>query len=138
MARPKRKNKYGNREVEYDGYKFDSLAEMRVYKILSQFLADEKIIMLRLQPRYELQSSFKKDGKTHRKIEYVADFEVHHLDGSIEVIDVKGMKTTEFKIKQKLFDRKFPMTLTLIDSNHIAKEMGEYEQQLKRRAVLYL
>ena len=138
MLKRKRKNKYNNRIVEFEGHTFDSIAELRVYKFLSQLLRDEKIIMLRLQPRYELQSSFKKYGKTHRKIEYVADFEVHHQDGSVEVIDVKGMKTKDFMIKQKLFDRKFPMTLTLIDSKHVAKEMAEYEEAIRKRVVLYL
>lgn len=140
MPKPirKTKSKYSNRVVEYDGYKFDSVAELRVYKILSQLLEDKKILMLRLQPRYELQSAFQKNGKKYRKIEYVADFEVHHLDGSIEVIDVKGMKTTDFKIKQKLFDRKYPMTLTLIDSHHIAKEMAAFEKAIEKRAVLYM
>lgn len=140
MPKPirQKKSKYNNRKVEFEGKTFDSIAELRVYNILAHMLDQEKILMLRLQPRYELQSSFKKDGKTHRKIEYVADFEVHHLDGSIEVVDVKGMETDVFKIKQKLFDRKFPMTLTLIDSHHIAKEMAAFEKAIEKRAVLHL
>ncbi|WP_445323074.1 DUF1064 domain-containing protein [Psychrobacillus sp. FSL K6-2836] len=33
---------------------------------------------------------------------------MHHLDGSIETIDVKGIETTDFAIKRKLFEKKFP------------------------------
>jgi hypothetical protein len=61
-----------------------------------------------------LQEAFEKNGRKFRKIEYVADFEVHHLDGSIEVIDVKGMETEAFKIKRKLFEKKYPHKLSLI------------------------
>lgn len=61
-----------------------------------------------LQQRYELQPTFKKNGTTHRSITYVADFVVVNNDWTTDVIDVKGVETQVFKIKQKLFEYKYP------------------------------
>ena len=68
---------------------------------------------MQLQPRFLLQESFKKNGKTFRKIEYIADF-MYEEDGKVIVEDVKGMKTDVFKLKRKLFEYKYPdLTLKL-------------------------
>lgn len=67
-------NKYRNKKVIVEDYVFDSIAESRRYKELKLLLKANKISDLKLQPRFLLQDSFKKNGKTFRKIEYVADF----------------------------------------------------------------
>ena len=87
---------------------FDSKAEARYYEQLKWLLANKQIKSFRLQPRYTLLESFKKNGKTFRKTEYIADFEIIHLDGSIEVIDVKGYETPVFALKRKLFEKMYP------------------------------
>jgi len=108
-------NKYGNTKVIVDGHKFDSIAESKYYKQLKWLLASKQIKNFKLQPRYLLQEAFKKNGVTFRKIEYVADFEVHRLDGVIEVIDIKGAPpTTEFKLKHKLFEKLYLQSLTVL------------------------
>ena len=56
---------------------------------------------------FELQPRFKKEGKTYRPITYIADFVVYYEDKTY-VIDTKGAETTEFKLKKKLFEYKFP------------------------------
>jgi hypothetical protein len=106
--------KYKSKKVEIDGHVFDSKIEARYYEQLKWLQENNQILFFRLQPRYLLQEAFRKNGKTFRKIEYIADFEVHHLDGSIEVIDVKGMETEAFKIKRKLFEKKYPHKLSLV------------------------
>lgn len=108
------RSKYGNRKVTLDGYTFDSIAESKYYSELKMREKAGEILFFRLQPMYMLQEAFEKDGVKHRKIEYVADFEIHHKDGSIETVDVKGMQTQVFKIKQKLFDKRYPHKLTLV------------------------
>lgn len=108
------KNKYGNKKTVVDGITFDSLAEAKYYEQLKWLLVNKQIKSFKLQPTFSLQDGFKKNGKTYRKIEYVADFEVHHLDGSIEIVDVKGFETTDFKIKKKLFNFKYPHKLSLV------------------------
>ena len=107
-------SKYGAKKTEVDGIQFDSNIESDYYLHLMSRWAKGEIAGYSLQPSFILQESFKKDGKTHRKIEYRADFEIVHLDGSIEIVDVKGFETADFKIKRKLFEKKYPYKLTLI------------------------
>lgn len=131
-------SKYGSTKVEIDGIKFDSKIEARYYEELKSQQEKEQILFFRIQPRYLLQGPFDKNGKKYRKIEYVADFEVHHLDGSIEVIDVKGMETEAFKIKKKLFEKIYPHRLSLI--TYIVKFGGwitiEEAQRLRKKERL--
>lgn len=66
--------KYKNKKTQVDMYVFDSIAESRRYKELALLEKAGEIKDLQLQPRFLLQESFKKNGKTYRKIEYIADF----------------------------------------------------------------
>lgn len=110
----KRRNKYGNRKVEIDGITFDSLAESRYYRELKLRERAGDILMFSTQPRYIVQEPYEKDGERVRAIYYVADFEIHHTDGSIEVVDVKGKLTDVFKLKEKMFNKRYPHKLTLV------------------------
>ncbi|AVO22601.1 DUF1064 domain-containing protein [Aeribacillus composti] len=124
--------KYKSKKVEIDGHVFDSKIEAKYYEQLKWLQNNKQILFFRLQPRYLLQEAFEKDGKSYRKIEYIADFEVHHLDGSIEVVDVKGIETEAFKIKRKLFEKKYPHKLRLI--TYVKKYGGWIElDELKKR-----
>ena len=67
-------NKYRNKKVQVDMYVFDSIRESQRYKELKLLEKTGKISNLELQPRFLLQDSFKKNGRTFRKIEYIADF----------------------------------------------------------------
>lgn len=107
-------SKYGAKKAEVDGYVFDSLIEAKYYEQLKWLKANKQIKGFKIQPKYLLQEAFKKNGKHFRKIVYIADFEVNHLDGSIEVVDVKGMETEAFKIKRKLFERLYLYKLSLV------------------------
>lgn len=91
-------SKYKNKKVEYDNIIFDSQLECDYYKYL-KYMGIE----FEFQPKFLLQEGFKKNGKTHRKIEYVGDFRIGNT-----VIDVKGMETQVFKLKRKLFEYKYP------------------------------
>ena len=106
--------KYGNQIVNVDGYKFDSKAEAKYYEQLKWLKQAKQIKSFKLQPRYLLQEAFKKNGKSFRKIEYIADFEIHNINWTVEVVEVKGVETEAFKIKRKLFEMKFSHNLTLI------------------------
>ncbi|EIJ79146.1 hypothetical protein PB1_16354 [Bacillus methanolicus PB1] len=127
--------KYGSKKVTIDGHTFDSKAEAKYYEQLKWLKQAKQIKDFKLQPRYILQEAFKKNGKHFRKIEYVADFEIHNLDGSIEVIDVKGYETRDFSIKRKLFEKKYEHSLKLITYN---KSFGWIEldelKKMKRKA----
>ena len=99
--------KYKNKKTQVDMYVFDSIAESRRYKELALLEKAGEISNLELQPRFLLQESFKKNGKTYRKIEYVADFQ-YEENGKVIVEDVKGIQTDVFKLKHKLFEKKYP------------------------------
>ena len=108
-------NKYKNRKVIVDDYIFDSIQESRRYKELKLLLRAGQIKDLELQPHFLLQEGFKKNGKTYRKIEYIADFK-YIENGKTIVEDVKGLQTDVFKIKHKLFEKKYPeLELKIID-----------------------
>ena len=99
--------KYNNRKIEFDGYKFDSLVERDYYRYLVHLKDNNHIKDFEVHPKFELQQSFRYKKKTIRAITYTADFKVIKNDGTIDIVDVKGVKTNEFKIKEKLFKFKF-------------------------------
>ena len=98
-------NKYKNKKTQVDMYVFDSAKEAQRYRELLE--RAKEISNLELQPRFLLQESYRKNGKTYRKIEYVADFK-YIENGKTIVEDVKGLQTDVFKIKHKLFEKKYP------------------------------
>jgi len=108
------KSKYKNKSVELDGHTFASRLEARYYAQLKLREKGNDILFFKVHPRYLLQPAFVKDGKKHQKIEYVADFEIHHTDGSIEVVDTKGTITAVFRLKEKLFHNRYPHKLTIV------------------------
>ena len=109
-------SKYNARKTSVDGHTFDSKAEGNYYLILKEKQRRGEIESFKLQPKYILQDGFRKNGKKYQPITYKADFEVYYPDGEIEVIDVKGVQTEAFKIKAKMFERRYPdLTLTLVD-----------------------
>lgn len=101
-------HKYHAKKTVIDGITFDSKKEAMRYKELKALERVGKIDMLELQPRFELQESFKHEGKTIRKIEYVADFIYRDLS-TLELVveDVKGVKTDVYKLKKKLFLKRY-------------------------------
>ncbi len=100
-------NKYRNKKVIVDEKEFDSKREGNRYKELKLLERAGEIKDLELQPRFLLQDSFKKNGRTFRKIEYVADFK-YIENGKTIVEDVKGIQTDVFKLKHKIFEKVYP------------------------------
>lgn len=102
-------NKYSNKKVILDDIKFDSKREGNRYMELKILEKAGLIKELELQKEFELQPSFKKNGKTYRKITYKADFYYfdNHLNRYV-VEDVKGFKTDVYSLKKKMFEYKYP------------------------------
>lgn len=72
-------------------------------------LKAKKIKELELQPKFELQPHYKRNGKTVRAITYIADF--MYLDtksGKWIIEDVKGVRTEVFNIKKKMLEYRYP------------------------------
>lgn len=130
MKRPK----YRNKKTEVNGITFDSRAEADYYEMLQGMVQCKEIASFTVQPKYELQPPCVRWGKKMLPIVYKADFEIVHLDGSLEVVDVKGMPTETALLKFKLFQYRYPdLRLTLLQKRGGAfVEMQAYQKQ--RRA----
>ncbi len=101
--------KYKNKKVIIDGIKFDSLKEGKRYKELKLLERAGFIKNLELQKSFELQPSFKKNGKTIRKIVYIADFVYFDTkQGKTIIEDTKGFRTDVYTLKKKIFEYKYP------------------------------
>ena len=100
-------SKYKNKKVVVDNILFDSKKEANYYTKLKILRDAGKISGLRLQEKFILQPSFKLNGKTYRAITYVADFVYKDSQGQVHVVDTKGYRTEVYKIKKKLFMKKY-------------------------------
>lgn len=105
----KSKSKYKNEKVVIDGTRFDSQKEANRYLDLLVLEKAGLIQDLHRQVRFELQPSYKKNGKTVRPIYYVADFVYYDtFKGQKIVEDTKGYRTEIYKLKKKLFEFRYP------------------------------
>ena len=107
----RKQNKYHNIKSSYDGYNFDSLAEVKHYKNLVVLKCAGAICNFRVHPKYPLLNTLKTNNQTYRKKAYIADFEVVYQDGTVEAWDIKGGQetiTSTFRLKAHLFCLKYP------------------------------
>ena len=122
--------KYHNTKTVADGIKFDSKLEAKRYVQLKILERAGVIRDLELQPSFELIPSFRKNGKTWRRTLYKADFRyILAEDDSYIIEDVKGSTaviTGVFRLKQKLFEYKYPeYTISIVTSKDIKKFQKE-------------
>lgn len=103
-------SKYHAKKATVDGITFDSRKEADRYLTLKSMEEEGLIGDLRRQVRCELVPAFDVDGRHYRPVFYVADF-VYVEGGKTVVEDVKGMKTDVYKLKSKLFARRYGMSI---------------------------
>lgn len=103
--------KYHAKKTCVDGITFDSRKEAYRYLVLKDMEKDGIIEDLRRQVRYELVPAFDVDGKHYRPVFYVADFVYVDETGKTVVEDVKGMRTDVYRLKSKLFARRYGMSI---------------------------
>ena len=113
----KRTNKYNATKITIDGIKYDSKKEAARGQELKMLERAGIIKDLQLQPEFTLQESFKYQGKTERKITYIADFMYEEKNGQIVVEDVKSeiTKTPVYRVKRKLFLKKYGEQIKFIE-----------------------
>ena len=103
-TKDKPKSKYGAKRTKIDGLLFDSKKEADYYSELKLLQMAGEIDGFCMQPIFLLQ-----EGMEERKpITYRADFIVFYPDGTYEIIDTKGMETDVFKLKEKMFNSRYP------------------------------
>ena len=103
-------NKYRNTKIMIDGIEFDSKKEGLRYKELKLLQRAGLIYNLKMQTTFELQPSFKRNGKTIRAITYKADFDYMTKDGRHVIEDVKSPATEKdkvYRLKRKMLQYKY-------------------------------
>lgn len=96
--------KYKSKKITVDGYTFDSIDESKYYQVLLIRKAKEEILNFEMQPKFVLIPGFKKQGKTFKAMTYTPDYLIYHIDGSEELIDIKGFSTQQGELRYKLFN----------------------------------
>ena len=106
-------SKYHNKKVTYKGIKFDSKKEMQRYKDLELLESTDYICNLELQKKFLLQEGYTNaKGKKIRPIYYITDFYYFELLKDKWVVeDTKGVKTEVYKLKKKLFEYIYNLTI---------------------------
>ncbi|MNC04218.1 hypothetical protein D3C75_516520 [compost metagenome] len=100
--------------LDVTGIRFDSIAEGEYYQFLLQQRKYGEIKDFECHPKFVLQEK--------PKVTYIADFLVTELDGSQRVVDIKGVETSTFRVKLKLFQAKYPTMRIDI----LVKKRGEF------------
>lgn len=121
----KSKTKYCNRRPKVDGILFDSQLEADKYGEFKLQLKTGEIAGFCLQPIFVLQEGF---AGTH-PITYRADFVIFRVDGTFEILDMKGMETEVFKLKYKQFKAKFPRLRLIVEKRDGTRTVDEFEGQ---------
>ena len=100
-------HKYRARKTTVDGIAFDSKGEANRYGELRMLERAGVISDLQLQPVFILQDAFTdSQGKRWRAISYKADFQ--YTEGGKSIVeDFKGFETAEFKLKRKMFLKRY-------------------------------
>lgn len=114
---PYKRSKYGAKKTEVDGIVFDSKHEAERYCELKMLERAGEISNLGLQkpflllptayktvPRYgkKGQRLADKEVVRFRQVVYIADFVYLDKNGNVVVEDAKGVRTPEYKLKQKM------------------------------------
>lgn len=97
-------HKYFAHKVDIDGMKFDSKKEYNDWLGLCELEKEGKISNLERQVKIEiLPRQTTPEGKfLFHPLRYVADFRYTDKDGKVHVVDSKGYKTEEYKLKKKM------------------------------------
>ena len=151
QKRTKEMGRYYHKKTEVDGIVFDSQTEAEYYQHLKELKKNKQIKDFTMQDEFTLQDkfiivngkringsdkNFKKvqkanPGCTIAAIKYIADFTVYYNDGSVQVVDVKGQKTADFKLKEKMFNYMYPQYNKLFCVVKYKGEWLEYNEANK-------
>ena len=103
-------NKYRNKKVICDGFKFDSKREAKRWLELKLLEKAKAITELERQKKFELQPSYTNNKGEHiRAITYIADYFYYDRKRKMYIVeDVKGVKTDVYMLKKKIFEYVYP------------------------------
>lgn len=117
-------------ELEVQGILFDSRLEGEYYQELLLMKRYGEIRDFACHPKFVLQEK--------PKITYIADFLITDLDGTERVIDIKGVETSTFRVKLKLFQAIYPTMcieiLTKYRGQFVPLKQVKKEKAARKRA----
>ncbi|MDF2951051.1 MAG: hypothetical protein K0S18_634 [Anaerocolumna sp.] len=135
--------KSGVEKRTYKGFVYDSLTEMKFYRdYVEPKIQSGEIISCEKQVKYELQPSFKHEGKTILAVNYVADFVLSFSNGKEIIYDVKGSPDNIALLKRKLFWFKYPeldyrwICLSTIDGGWVSYETVKQGRKERKKNKL--
>lgn len=100
-------NKYRNKPLRVDGFRFASQLEAKRYGELKLLERAGKISALSIHPKWEL------DINNERISVYIADFQ--YWIGTRKVVeDTKGVRTPEYRLKAKMMHAIYGITIAEI------------------------
>lgn len=125
---------HNGRSIELGSYE-----ELRFYRHLTR---RDDVESFEMQVPYKLMEGYKIDRAGKEKhiqgISYVADFVVTYKDGTKDVIDIKARnnyQTEVFKIKRKMFEKRYGIPLRVIVCLHGNKWIdGEKYEEAQKAA----
>lgn len=95
------KHKFHAKQTINDGIIFSSKKESKYYSELKLRQVTGDVIFFLRQVPFHLTGGVK----------YVCDFQVFKSDGTVEFVDVKGMRTDMYKLKIKQVEALYPITI---------------------------
>lgn len=98
-------SKYKNRKTEYNGALYDSKKEADYALQLDMLMKAGEIQSWERQIRLDAVVEGKK------VCTYIADFKVTEKDGRIQYVDVKGFKPAVYRLKKKLIEALYHLTI---------------------------
>lgn len=128
-------SKKGKQNRTYKSVVYDSKTEMEYFiQVIEPLMKSGEIKHCERQVRFELQPTFKHEGKTIRRVDYNSDFVVTFKDGRKEIIEIKGLADQTSKLKRKMFHYKFPEeTLKWISYSKMDGGWVDYDELVRLR-----
>lgn len=100
MAESRQRSKYNSVRVRWNDMWFDSIYEMNAAKKLESMrrakAMRDRVVAIEYQVKFPIVMNKAKI------CDYIADFVVEFADGRIDVIDAKGVRTSVYRLKQKM------------------------------------
>jgi hypothetical protein len=117
-------NKYGAKRTEFNGRKYDSKFEAGVAQELDLRLKAGDIKAI--EPQYKVEMwVYREDGQKAFKVSHKVDFRVENNDGSFELVEAKGVETTDYRWRRRCLEELW-LPLHLDHTYTVVKQRSYY------------
>jgi hypothetical protein len=128
-----RKNKFGAKRTEYQGYYYASKFEADVAQELDVRLKAGELTKVERQVRIPLEIN------GHHITNYYCDFRITHKDGSVELIEAKGIETQRFILIRKLMEAIYleehpEVTYTIVKNDRVWRP-SDVKRRARRKSI---